>query len=90
MKKQKQEIENHGDFGTRQGERPSQKPDEVKIPKKQLDSSKRMQTLSKEVSKAIKTASEAIDGDFTLMEVIHVMNQNINAYVTHGLKSEWS
>jgi hypothetical protein len=90
MKKQKQAIENQGDFGTRQGEIPSQKPDEVKIPQSQLDSSKRMKTLSQHISKAIRDANEEIEGDFTISEVIHVFNNNVSAYILHGLKSEWS
>lgn len=39
---------------------------------------------------AIKKADEEIEGGFTILEVIHVMNQNINVYVKHGLKTEWS
>jgi hypothetical protein len=62
---------------------------EVQIPKKQLDSSKRMQILSKHISKAIRDANDEIEGDFTISEVIHVLNNNLSAYVSHGLKSEW-
>lgn len=63
---------------------------EIKIPEEQIKSSKRMSILSKHVSEAIKKADKEIEGEFTLMEVIHVMNQNSITYIRHGLKNEWS
>lgn len=57
---------------------------------KQIASSKRMQLLSKKVSEAIKQADEEIEGEFTLLEIIHVMNQNVAVYCRHGLKQEYS
>ena len=60
------------------------------ISQKQIDSSKRLQVLSKHVSKAINDAHIETGEHFSLLEVIHVMNQNINVYVKHGLKQEWS
>ena len=69
------------------------KPDEnpvLNISQKQIESSKRMQVLSKNISDAIKKSNDEIDGEFTMMEIIYVMNQNVNAYAKHNLKNEWS
>lgn len=66
-----------------------EKPETV-ISESQIKSSKRMQILSKHISEAIRNANEEIEDEFTLIEVVHVFNQNANTYVRHGLKQEWS
>lgn len=59
------------------------------VNEKQVASSKRMQVLSKHISEAIQKADEEIEGEFTFMEVMFVMNQNIKHYAVHGLNQEW-